>query len=573
MRRAIGFACAALSSLVLLSACGITAGPVRPQGRPLPAAAAGTEAEPDLTRPPLIENALGLVTAFLAASAVDEAPKRVAALKSYVQQGELWQPASEVNVVRVVKSELRGTNDPAIHHVDVTVQHLGTFINGAIEPPTRGAEVLTYTTVAVPGKGVFLKSPAPAVYLSETGFDAYYVARPLYFDTETQLVADLRYVPKHLLEDRKADRLVQLLYTGAAGWLRQAVRPIPAETRPEGKATLDANTGVLSVDLAKPVSNEEYLRLYRLLAKTLIVEPIKGLKVTMQEEAGPVSNVTEQEIERASSPRMVVVDGSVVRLPDGNLAAERAVGLSAEVNQNVVAAAFSRHNEAALVAQQDGDRLRLLVGRRPGLVKAELRPRKIGQPVWLAQEDCAMLLADGKIYQINLGGMVTEVQGVPEEVTSMSVAPDGVRVAMVVNGGVRLGALKRSGSAISLTTTSAVPTGLLSEVHHVAFGRASKQELYVAGTQGNAVRVMLMNLDGSQQQIFNRGDTWLSPLRINHMSVDPQSGRVLIEISQLGSFEAQISASVNLQQSAVSSASAPPATDAKSKVTAPSFEN
>ncbi len=573
MRRA-GIACLALAA-TLISGCGITAGPVRPQGRPQPAAAAGTEAEPEMQRQPQMDHPVALVTAFLAAPAVDDPAKRATTLKSFIVPGEAWQPGSDINVVRVVKLDLRGTSDGTSTQVDVTIQHLGTFINGAIEAPTRSTEVVTYTAVSLAGKGMYLKPPPLDIYLSEAGLDGYYQARPLYFDTENAdvLVPDLRYVPRHFLDDRKAERMVQLLYSGAAGWLRQAVRPISADTRPEGRATLDSD-GVVTIDLAKPVSNEEYQRLYRLLAKTLIVDPVNGLKVTMQSQPGPVPNVVAPEQERASSGRMVVVNGSVVRLRDGMVPPDTSVGLSPEVNQNVVAAAFSRHGDAALVAQQDGERLKLMVGRRPGLLKVEgLRPRKVGQPVWITKgTTVAMLLADGKIYQISVTGVVTEVQGVPDNVTSMSVAPDGVRVALVVNGGVRLGALKRAGSAVSLTTTAAVPSGLLGEVHNVAFGRPAAHELYVAGTEGTAVRIMLMKLDGSQQQVFNRGDTWLSPLRINHLSVDPLSSRVLIEVNPLGSFEAQTTASVNLQQNATATASATPGADLKPKVTAPSFE-
>ena len=79
-----------------------------------------------------------------------------------------------------------------------------------------------------------------------------------------------------------------------------------------------------------------------------------------------------------------------------------------------------------------------------------------------------------------------------------------------------------------------------------------------------------MNLDGSQQKLVNPGDNWHFSLRINRLSVDPQSGRALIEVRPLGSFEAQSTGSMSLQGSVMTPASAPP--DQQQKITAPSFE-
>jgi hypothetical protein len=249
-----------------------------------------------------------------------------------------------------------------------------------------------------------------------------------------------------------------------------------------------------------------------------------------------------------------------------------AVGLAPEVNKNIVVAGFSRHIRAAMLAQQEGDRLRLMIGRIPTMVKVDGIPaaRDVGQPVWINRGMSAMVLADKKIYQVGLNADVTEVQGVPDGVTAMSVAPDGVRIAMVANGTLRIGALKRVGKAISLASTDHVPTGMLSELHGVAFGRTSRQELVVAGTNETGVRLVRMNLDGIEQTVFNRGDNWQKPLRIDRLSVDSQSGRALIEIRPLGSYEAQESVSAGLQESLATPSTAAP--DQQPKVSAPSFE-
>ncbi len=389
------------------------------------------------------------------------------------------------------------------------------------------------------------------------------------------MVADLRYVPRHFSQEFKAERLVQWLYSGAAGWLRPAVRPLPADTRPEGRVTRDGNE-VLTVDLAKPVADDEYLRLYQLMAKSLVVDPIRGLRLTMQGQAGSAPALPTPEQQGGSVNRYAIVAGSVVRLRDAGEPVDPAVGLTNEANKNVVLAGFSRQSPAAMLALQDGDHLKLMVGLRHALVSVDniniRNPRQVGQPMWINKTTKAMVLADGRVYQVGLAGDVVEVQGVPDGVTAMSVAPDGMRMVMVVNGALRIGALKRVGTAISLTSTAYVPTGMLTQVHSVAFGRLSKQELLVAGIDATGVRLIQMKLDGSQQDLVNKGDTWPNSLRISHLSVDTQSGRALIEIKPLGSFEAQSTRSSNLQDGVAAPPSAPPGGQ-QGKFSAPSFES
>ena len=83
-----------------------------------------------------------------------------------------------------------------------------------------------------------------------------------------------------------------------------------------------------------------------------------------------------------------------------------------------------------MLAQQGGETTSTVSGLRPALVKSTPFPFRPGLvPVWINQgRKVTNLLADGKIYQVGLNGDVTVVQGVPDGVTAMSVAPDGVRI-------------------------------------------------------------------------------------------------------------------------------------------------
>lgn len=557
----------------LVAACGIQPGPVDINGRPEGGAGTNSSTEPVLTRPEHITDAIALVSRFLEAAA-DDVATREATLRSFLQPEEQWKPGSVINLVHVLeitKPTLGG------EVVRVKVQYVGELnARGIIEPTAREQETIDFQIVDLPGRGVYLEAPRPELLFSDSGLRSYFDARPIYFwdNTGSELVPDLRYVPRYLTEEEKGKRLVDFLYEGPASWLDVTVSKLPAATKPLDRVVLGENKTIV-VNLSTQPTLAEQALLIKQLAKTLAVQQISGLVLKVQGQAVAPVAMAPPETTTVSPNRYAVVKGVVHRLsvPSGpdNLSL---VKLSAEDNKNVAAAAFSRSEGAVMLVHPDLDGQRLSVGRPgaklnivalPGLA----RPKRIAQPIWLDGET-GLVLADERLFQVMLDGRAEEIASIGKLI-AFSVAPEGRRLALVVGNQLRMAALVHDKGEVSLGQAQPMVPTLLSEVQSVAFG--SPTQLVAAGRDEVAVRVVPMNMDGAWQTPSR--DELERNLRIVHLVADGRSGNAMYEVEGFGSYQYSFGGSeplndkVRLTQGGPSSG---PLDVAKTDVRAPSFE-
>lgn len=553
----------ALCLASLLAGCGIGAGPVRVEDRP-DDLTLGDQANSavSLARPDQIRDAEELVWRFLAAAA-DDPETRTNTLRSYFgERGENWTPGEKINVVRVLSGpDAAPLSADRSYTVTVWIQRLGELVNGRIVPVRWEPEKLTFRVL----DGFFLDPAASSdLFLPDEILNIRYDDRQLYFRTaDGALVTDLRYVPRYLSEGEKADQLIKWLYDGPAPWLDQVVGgKLPAATRPTAKVGYESD-GRLVVNLAAPAAEADLERLGDQLYRTLVVSPVTGLEIRIQ--GRPAQRQPSKPTAQPGYPvgRYAVVDGAVVRLRP--LARdEETLRLPAEVNKNVLAVAFSRGEESVALVRREGDSQKLWAGRVGMPVEVDLpgTPRRISQPVWLDhRSDVLLVLVDGKLFQV-AGGKATQVQGV-SNVTAVSVAPDGIRIALVTNGELEMGALVRQPDGrISVGANQQLVPTTFDRVQNVAFGNRG---LVVAATDARGTRIVLMNIDGVLQE---PGTEELdSSLQVSQLVSDPQSGAILYEIKDVDSYELRMTGSVPLWHSVVR-----PGTPAQVKVSAPSFE-
>lgn len=555
----------ALGLASLLAGCGISAGPVQVEGHPNDLAV-GRETNPlvSLARPDQARDAEELVLRFLAATADDE-QTRPETLRSYLEQPESWKPGDKLNVVRILEGPKEGAIQPdGTIPVAVTIQRIGVLTDeGLITPVEWAKEELKFSVVRVGSAGLFLQTPpSTELFLLDESLDARYDTRQLYFRTASgRFITDLRYVPRHYTEAEQADKLVNWLYDGPAAWLSQTVVKLPPATRPTSTVVTDDEDNLV-VSLAAPPTENERDLIAEQLYRTLVTPNTTGLEITIQGQ--PLRFSPPSATPRYTPGRYAVVDGQVVRLRVAGRG-EGSLNIPAAVNKDVVAVAFSRGEEAVALVRKQGSASTLWAGPvgRPEKVKLPGDPQRISQPVWLDQRSKLLLvLADGKLFQLVLGGVVTQVQGV-SNVEAMAVAPDGYRMALVTEGKLRMAVLVRlPDGPISVGTPQLVPTSF-TRVHNVAF--AAESELAVAGTDAVGMRIAVMNLDGGLES--PRGEVRSASLQVNQLVADPQSGAILYEIKDGNSYELFETSSELLWHNVVR-----PGSPAEVRVSAPSFE-
>jgi hypothetical protein len=556
-----------LAALVTLGGCGIGSGQVIADGlapKDGPGGVTGISGPPKRSGFKNIQPG-DLVTAFLQASAANPADPaaRELLMRTYVVGAE-WRPTGELKVVHIVNPDVRQAtvnNADGTYTVNLLLQHVGVLDDDGVLAASddEGTEEVRFTVVNSGGE-LMLRDPPREFLLSDAGLGTYFEARPLYFYNGGTLVPDLRYVSQSLSQEQKSNKLVDWLYDGAAAWLAPSVRRLPPDTRPGVTKAVRGENGSLVIDLSASVGDAEFRQLREQLARTLIRAPLSSLTIKVQGQV-KAANYTPTFIPDRSTPaRYLVADGVVHRLR--TLGRESsAAPLPAEVNKNVVAAAFSAGEGAFAVVQQDGASQRLLVGTRTP-VTVNLHASHVAQPYWLDHESRSLLVqADEHIYQIGVDGKIEQDTQVPG-LQAMSTFYDGRRLALVIGGKLYLVSRSESGT-IAVGLMQVVRTQF-DAVQGVAFGERS--QLVVSGSLAGGVRLLRMNLDGSQQILL--GDAWQGT--VSHIVADQESGNALFEVQGRGAFEAGSSSQSLYEGIDWSPAAGPPAE--KARISAPSFE-
>lgn len=464
------------------------------------------------------------VTNYLEAAAgdYDTALERV---KGFMTKSlaDAFKPATAPRVIRL-------TDEPSVtlgqEKVELAYELIGTLgKNGVLEPapePVLGKYDITVAEVA--GQpGLFVADAPDFLLLSDKALARKYEERTIYFwnTQRTALVPDVRYLPANLPEEQEPNTILNWLIAGPAPWLRNAVEPLPEGTATEGKVPAIADDRLqinLNAQAVPAKGAEEALdRLRRQLQWSLrrVLPLYLDLKIGHQEVreyTGTDFYTSNLAYRLAPRPeRFVVYAGKIVRLDESTNAGEPVPAIPSAANKDVRRAALdtsATHTYAAVVSGA-GDKQVLRVGRAPFGQQASLQavtglPADPGHPMWAITPDgdtddaVGLIIAGGKLYSFgSRGGAAKPVQlaGTSGRISALSVAPDGRRVALVVDHRLYRATLTVSGDGVELSDPEQLRPPLDS-VTAVAF--SSESWLNVAGARHGHVSIIEVSIDGAR---------------------------------------------------------------------------
>lgn len=357
------------------------------------------------------------------AAAGGEASEIYSRVNSYIpdDSGAKLKPKASgepaINIVRLLGAPQSQNNPDGSGGsvVTVYVQQVGVLRgDGSVGEPELTDQSYEFTvremSTTVGGKtqpleGYWMVDPPPVLLLSTSALETYYSARTIYFWNagRTNLVPDLRYLPKSVPRESQATEMLGWLIGGPSSWLAPAVVPLPEGTSRIGNAPNQGDR--LEVNLAVPASevNEEVEldRLFTQLAWSLLPTDTDGsngeLELKIQSQRRKVADVNEYRRAHppyqisASPKRYCVFEGVVYPLRVGDEVTQ-SVPVQEEQNHDVHSAAFvgAEGQVAAALVTARGDRfaLRVAEGTEPLRSFAEKQTFKsMDRPVWLRGGD------------------------------------------------------------------------------------------------------------------------------------------------------------------------------------------
>lgn len=547
---------------VLLAGCGIPEyTEVRVDGQgPAPGLPTGGSGVPTpASRLDERNNTEAFVANFLQAAAV-EADRAVEQVREFVApqgRADVRDPNPEVllTVVRLRERPQITRAEVGVEEVALNVQQIGLLRpNGAMEPlPAQEPEFTEYTfqVGSVAGEqGKFIFNPPPVLLLSEEALNTFFWQRTIYFwDTgQRALVPDLRYLPASVPVERQRTVLLEALISGPSSWIASAVQALPSGTRSGGNVpdTGDRLKVTLISDAASLADPRQLDRLAAQLMWSLWPEFNNDLELTIQGQSPQVYRGAEllamngTQTLQETPERFTVYQGRVHRLRSSARSGEAIPVLTEEVNQNVITAGFTRAGGStyAALAVQAADGQRLVVGGSTGAGTAfDTSSRSfeaIGRPVWLkAPGDVGLVVADGRLHSFRVGSGAVEpvsLPGLTGVVRSVGVAPDGHRIALVVDDRLYVAAIGR-GDRVEVLPPRLVPTSLvdITQVDWVA------ETLLVAAGTNPAGRVTIhdVTVDGaietrSLRDLGNASVTHLAGYPANPVSGSTVGARMYV---------------------------------------------
>jgi hypothetical protein len=548
----------ALLSVLAAGACGIPEDSrvtVVGEGPTSGTVAGDTGSVPASYTRPVTNDPLELVGDYLKAAAGDP-DGAVARVKTFLTDSAASRlddslsgtGAPDVKVVRSVADPLFTLGEG---YVTLRLQQIGTLkSNGVLQPvadPSQGYETYKVPFVSVAGKnGLFINDPPPVLLMVmvDSALDEFYQQRTIYFwDKDgTTLVPDVRYMPRSLPTVQQPTAILNWLTSGPAPWLSDAVQTLPSGTT-AGENVPAINNGTLQITLGPqavpPGNNQQLDRLRRQLQWSL--RPL--LPHTLELRIGKQDPVDYTDAEYLTSNRsyllpntpekFVVFNGVVRRRGDQEQAAADPVPvLKPADNRGLAAAALSSSASrtfAAVVTAGKAPRLR--VGSATRGVQGELKDvgglsGTLGHPVWAVTDDdpskaIGLITVNSRLYSFagdGSGAQRVEWQGDPGAVSSVSVAPDGTRVAVVSGGKVYRAVLDVDGDSVMLSAPESLSPPTLASVSAVAW--SSEGWLTVAGvaTRTGRVAILDVSIDGALQhaRLPDIGDK-----QVNHLAAYP----------------------------------------------------
>jgi hypothetical protein len=510
----------------------------------------GTSQEQDYLQPVPVPPGLNwtpteIVAGFLAASASFTDDHAVA--RQYLDPGaqQSWQPGWAVTVVNnPTTTSIRPLPRPATDQsetrqgVKVTGLPVATISSsGQYQAYSGSSKSLSYLFTVIRstttnGQWRIDQLPTSQLLLTQADFQHVYQPRDLYFLSQSgsTLVPDPVFVPQQATNTDLATGLVNALRQNPTGWLSgAAVTGFPTGSHPIGLVRINGPNA--TVDLGVKAVTVGRQQLKRMAAQ---------LVWTLATGSGPVQSV---ELELNNSPETIMgrpyqlpqayqgwvpsqLAGSDLYFIGGNGTVQGLSGAgqpgAGQPGRFGVAGATGLPPLSSIAVSPDG---RWLAGISAGGAGVYVTGLSRGSPVrewqptngtctsvswdaagdlWITAGDDVWMLQPGRGSA--LAG--STVASVPPQVTDFQVAPDGVRVVMVVRGPsgtqVQLGAITHTGSYASLAQPTVLIGAGLPEPDAVAWYGAD-DVIVLAGNPSNA-KLYEVPLNGGQPTVIATPD-------------------------------------------------------------------
>jgi hypothetical protein len=436
-----------------------------------------------------------------------------------------FRAPAEVRVIHRVDTLV----NPGSEDVTLRARTVGMLNrNGTITPSTDFTELEYKITVStVSGQaGLFVTEAPPFLLLSDEALTRFYERRKLYFWNleHTALVPDLRYLPRDLPSEQVPNEVVKWLLAGPSPRLEGAVESLPEGTSLDGNVPAASDDKLqinLSAQAVQPSDDPAALeRLRRQLMWSLRPNLPRTLVLKVGSQGGTEYDGTDYLTSNAAyalaatPERFLIYNNQIRRMSDSPNSTEAVPVVRTEDNRNVRAAAISGIGDrrfAALLNAAGKPELRIgatTAGEQVGLTSVRLPAGGAGQPVWaITPADShvpgvGLITIGGRLYSFRTdSAAVTEVDGaggLRGGISSVAVAPDGRRLALVANGRLYTSALSTSGDGVQLLAPQPVLTAGLRRVSAVDW--SSETWLTVAGNRSdlNRLAIFEMAFDGTE---------------------------------------------------------------------------
>jgi hypothetical protein len=465
---------AAALVLVLAGGCGVsqTSGPADLGD----AAVARPFSSGIVKEPPSADGAsspVDLVTRYLQAG-VGADEKAVERVRRFFVAGSTWRsPSPALTVVRLI-----GPLEPRLQQggnryvVSARALRVGTLTAGAFEPrPDPRPDTLRFTVVGQGSPTQWrLEKAEDGLMIGDTTLESHYQPSPVYFwnSDRTHLVPDLRYVPLTMGVSERLNQVVEWQLDSPSPLLVPAVYFRPNVKLKERVA---ASGGSVVVNLSSGAASDDRKVLQDLtdqLRWTLQAYVNRPLELRIEGQKQDVDGAGAGYLARNTAavsrePALFSLDKD----PGGKVVSKSGLRplpiLGKKGNENVSYAAVSPepYNVAAFVGL-NGRKLTIArtgtseqdVGKVTETIVNGL-PGTIGRPVWIPSKESEQFLvpAGGRLWVVESGNKTPRANVTPSGitgVTSVSVSPDGRRVALVARGRAFVSPLVVDGGAVQI---------------------------------------------------------------------------------------------------------------------------
>jgi hypothetical protein len=492
---------AAAAFAVALAAAGCATAPTNGPLQEVGSAQNGLSQEQEYSQPIPVPPEQGwtplqIVDGFLAASASFPGDHQVA--KKYLDPAAqaAWHPGWAVTVVSgtpkvtyvgPLPKSVSGQTDQRAQ-VKVTGRPVATITGSGQYQVYSGSAAQSYNFSLVSINGQWRIDNLPTsqgLLLTEADFQHVYQPRDLYFLSQrgNTLVPDPVFVPQQATNTELATGLVKSLLQDPTGWLAgAAVTGFPPHSLPIGQVRIDGQNATVDLggEKGKPfkADQKQLGQIAAQLAWTLASGPAPVQSVELEVNNHPVriKGVLYQDPQTYQNWLPAQIAGSSLYFVGGNSAVQTLSGAGQSGTQQAgrVALAPGAAGSAdapalsSIAIAPDGRSLAGIAADgsavyfgalEQGAALKEWRPPSgtCTSVSWDAQGDL-WIAAGGFVWMLPPNGGSGSVVNVPvppgANVTDFKVAPDGVRVAMIVHDGsgssVAVGAITRSGQVATV---------------------------------------------------------------------------------------------------------------------------